>query len=77
VYDELTNSVPIDSVFEFVERAQDCMNICPPGHPIPMLAEVSIGRNWEDASKNELEDRPSQRKVEALFDKWAKAGWVA
>lgn len=77
VYDELTNSVPIDHVFEFVQRAQDCMNITPPGHPIPMLAEVSIGRNWEDASKNELGDRPSQRKVEALFDKWAKEGWAA
>lgn len=77
VYDELTNSVPIDNVFEFAERAQDCMNITPPGHAIPMLAEVSIGRNWEDASKNELGDRPSQRKVEALFDKWAKEGLVA
>ena len=69
--------MPIDNVFEFAERAQDCMNITPPGHAIPMLAEVSIGRNWEDASKNELGDRPSQRKVEALFDKWAKEGLVA
>lgn len=77
VYDELTNSVPIDNVFEFIERAQDLMNITPPGHAIPMLAEVSLGRNWYDASRNELHDRPSQRKVEALFDKWAKEGWLA
>lgn len=77
VYDELVNSVPIDHVFEFAQRAQDLMNITPPGHPIPMLAEVSIGRNWYDASKNELGDRPSQRKVEALFDKWMKEGWAA
>lgn len=77
VYDELVNSVPIDNVFEFVQRAQDLMNITPPGHAIPMLAEVSLGRNWQDASKNELGDRPSQRKVEALFDKWAKEGWLA
>lgn len=77
VYDELTNSVPLDNVFEFCERAQDCMNITPPGHPIPMLAEVSIGRNWHEAASNELHDRPSQRKIEALFDKWMKEGWAA
>lgn len=77
VYDELVNSVPIDNVFEFVSRAQDLMNITPPGHPIPMLAEVSVGRNWHDAANNELGDRPSQRKVEALFDKWMKEGWAA
>ena len=77
VYDELTSSVPIDSVFEFIERAQDLMNVTPPGHPIPMLAEVSLGRNWYDAANNELHDRPSQRKVEALFDTWMKEGWVA
>lgn len=75
VYDELTNSVPIDNVFEFVERAQDLMNITPPGHAIPMLAEVSIGRNWYDVTNNELEDRPSQRKIEAVFDKWYAEGW--
>ncbi|MNF77094.1 DNA polymerase I, thermostable [compost metagenome] len=77
VYDELVNSVPIDLAFEFASRAQDLMNLTPPGHPIPMLAEVSIGRNWEDASKNELGDRPSQRKFDAVFDKWMKAGWAA
>jgi DNA polymerase-1 len=77
VYDELVNSVPIDNVFEFASRAQDLMNLTPPGHPIPMLAEVSIGRNWHDSGNNELGDRPSQRKVEALFDKWMKEGWAA
>lgn len=76
VYDELVNSVPIDNVFEFVERAQDLMNITPPGHAIPMLAEVSIGRNWQDSGENELNDRPSQKKIERLFDKWAKEGWL-
>lgn len=76
VYDELVNSVPIDNVFEFIQRAQDAMNLTPPGHPIPMLAEVSLGRNWYDSGNNELGDRPSQRKVEALFDKWAKEGWL-
>lgn len=76
VYDELTNSVPIDNVFEFVQRAQDIMNITPPGHAIPMLAEVSIGRDWNDVTNNELGDRPSQRKIEALFDKWHAEGWT-
>lgn len=79
VYDEIVNSVPIDNVFEFVQRAQDCMNITPPGHPIPMLSEVSIGRNWYEckSSDSELHDRPSERKIVALFDKWGAEGWAA
>ena len=67
VYDEIVSSVPMDNCFEYCQRMQDLMNVTPPGHPIPMMAEVSIGPNWGEVV--ELKDRPSQKKVESLFDK--------
>lgn len=67
VYDELANSVPVSQVFSFIQMAQDCMNVTPPGHAIPMLAEVCIGKDWQDAKKHELGDRPSERKVNQVL----------
>ncbi len=66
VYDELTASTPIDSVFEYCERVQDIMNVTPPGHAIPMLAEVKIGKNWGEMI--ELGDRPSERKIVSCIE---------
>ena len=68
VYDEIVSSVPMNSCFEYCQRMQDIMNVTPPGHSIPMMAEVSIGKNWGEVV--ELGDRPSQKKVESLFDKF-------
>lgn len=65
-YDEITSSVPIDSCFEFSERLQDIMNLTPPGHIIPMMAEVSIGMNWYE--QTELGDRPAERKITNLIE---------
>lgn len=70
VYDEIVSSVHMDYCFEYVEVMQDLMNVTPPGHPIPMMGEVSIGMNWAD--QVELGDRPSERKIVALFDKWVE-----
>lgn len=66
VYDELVSSVPAKNAFEFISRLQPLMNITPPGHPIPMLAEVSIGSTW--GTTVELGDNPSERKVIAAID---------
>ena len=46
------------------------MNLTPPGHAIPMMGEVSVGMNWCD--QVELGDRPAERKLTELFDKWVK-----
>lgn len=43
VYDELVASVPVEAAFEYVQRLQGLMNLTPPGHAVPMLAEVSVG----------------------------------
>ena len=65
VYDEIAASVPAKNAFEFCERLQDTMNITPPGHAIPMLAEVKIGKNWGEM--HELGDRPSEATIAALL----------
>ena len=66
VYDELAASVPAKNAYEYCERLQDIMNITPPGHAIPMLAEVKIGKNWHEM--HELGDRPSERTIVDLID---------
>lgn len=72
IYDEIMSSVHMDYVFEYVETMQDIMNLTPPGHAIPMMGEVSIGLNWCD--QVEFGDRPAEKKITDLFDKWAKDG---
>ena len=61
VYDEIVATVPKKNCFEYCEMMQDLMNVRPPGHLIPMVAEVSVGPNWGDVI--ELKDRPSERKI--------------
>jgi hypothetical protein len=41
------------------------MNLTPPGHAIPMMAEASIGKNWAD--QEELGDNPSPKSIEACI----------
>ena len=65
VYDEITCSVPIRNLFEFCQRMRTIMNVTPPGHPVPMMAEFAIGPNWCD--QTELGDNPSKRAIEATI----------
>jgi DNA polymerase I-like protein with 3'-5' exonuclease and polymerase domains len=67
VYDEVLASVPVHHAVEYIFRAQQIMNVTPPGHAIPMMAEVSIGRNWCD--QEELGDNPSEKKIEAAIER--------
>ena len=69
VYDEIVSTVPIERLPEFINHQQRLMNVTPPGHPIPMMAEVSIGKDWHDTSNYELGDWPSDRKIEAALSK--------
>lgn len=67
VYDEITSSVHIRHVFEYCQRLQDIMNLTPPGHAIPMMAEVSVSSSsWGEMI--ELGDRPSERKILAAIE---------
>lgn len=67
VYDEIVASVPIDNVFEYTQRMSQIMNVTPPGHAIPMMAEVCLGLNWGEVE--ELGDNPSEKKIIAAYDK--------
>lgn len=67
VYDEIVASVPSHNAVEFTHRLQKLMNITPPGHAIPMMAEASIGRNWCD--QEELGDNPPDREIEACIER--------
>lgn len=75
VYDEIVTSVPVTHVFEFCERMQDIMNVTPPGHAIPMLAEVSVGWNW--GATEELGDRPAEVEILAALNKTEHMSRVA
>ncbi|KPD33057.1 hypothetical protein AN404_09705 [Pediococcus acidilactici] len=51
VYDEIFSSVPIPAIPEYCARLQELMNIFPPGHVVPMVAEISVGRLTAGATK--------------------------
>lgn len=64
VYDEITASVPAEAAVEYCIRLSALMAITPPGHKVPMVPEISIGRdNW--GNKVELGAFPSAEAVEA------------
>lgn len=67
VYDEIVASVPAHYAVEYTHRLQAIMNVTPPGHAIPMMAEASIGRNWAD--QEELGDNPSPKSIEACIER--------
>ena len=65
VYDEITASVPVSTAEEYIVRLSDIMEITPPGHVVPMEADVSLGANWRD--QIELGVRPSSKVVRAAL----------
>jgi DNA polymerase I-like protein with 3'-5' exonuclease and polymerase domains len=47
VYDELTSSVPREAAWEYCCRLKEQMEITPPGHAVPMVAEFSVSsESW-------------------------------
>jgi DNA polymerase I-like protein with 3'-5' exonuclease and polymerase domains/5'-3' exonuclease len=66
VYDEIVASVPASKAYEFSERIQDLMNVTPPGHAIPMMAEIKVGRAWYPM--HEMGDRPHEKAIEKKIE---------
>lgn len=52
VYDELTASVPIELALDYAFEMKDIMEITPPGYPVGMATDLSIGLTW--GSQKEL-----------------------
>ena len=49
VYDEFTASVPRDAAVDYSMELAEIMRVTPPGHAVPMVPELSIGKdNWRD-----------------------------
>jgi DNA polymerase I-like protein with 3'-5' exonuclease and polymerase domains len=47
VYDELASSVPRSAAWEYCQRLKPIMELTPPGHQVPMVAEFSVSsKNW-------------------------------
>lgn len=67
VYDEILASVPVESAYEYCCRLQDLMNLTPPGHQVPMLAEVSVG-GYSWGNQKELGAAPTEDEVLAAIE---------
>ncbi len=61
VYDEITSSVTGRNLVEYIDRLVEIMSITPPGHVVPMAADVSLGINWRD--QIELGEHPSEEAI--------------
>ena len=49
VYDEIAAIVPKAAAADYIAEMKEIMEITPPGHPVPMQIDVSIGLNsWGD-----------------------------
>ena len=66
VYDEITASVPKSTVCEYIHRLVSIMEITPPGHVVPMVADVSLGKNWRD--QIEIGVRPTDETILAALE---------
>jgi DNA polymerase-1 len=66
VYDEMTASVPLACAVDYAEELAEVMTITPPGYPVGMQVEVSIGWNW---GKQEELGVFNRQEAEALIEK--------
>lgn len=46
VYDELTASVPVELALDYAFEMKELMEITPPGYPVGMATDLSIGDTW-------------------------------
>lgn len=46
IYDEITASVPVELAVDYVMEMADIMRVTPPGYPVGMEVEASVGKTW-------------------------------
>ena len=71
VYDEITSSVPISMIPEYIHRLVEIMTLTPPGHIVPMAADVSLGHNWRD--QIEIGENPTDEVILEAIEKAVEA----
>lgn len=69
VYDEIVASVPISQVIRYIRMMVPIMNVTPPEQPVPMLADISIGHNWQ--AQIELGMDPTDDAINKVLDEVA------
>ncbi len=68
IYDEILASVPKARALEYCQRLAELMNVTPPGHDVPMVAEFGIGYySWGD--QFELGDNVTQERIDLALEK--------
>jgi DNA polymerase I-like protein with 3'-5' exonuclease and polymerase domains len=48
IYDEIRSSVPVSLAIDYMGELNEAMSITPPGYPVRMQIEFSVGWNWGD-----------------------------
>ena len=66
IYDEITSVVPIDQCKEYILEMADIMRVTPPGYPVGMEVEASIGKTWGTQIEIGL---PTEQAIDAALDK--------
>lgn len=69
IYDEIRSSVPVSLAVSYMEELDQAMSITPPGYPIGMQIEFSVGWNWGDMSEIGLFTKPKAEEVVAELEK--------
>ncbi len=62
VYDEIVASVPVQHAWQYVKEMTPIMNLLPPNQAVPMMADISLGPDWQ--KQKELGSFPTQEEVE-------------
>lgn len=64
VYDEITASVPADLAVDYALELVEVMSVTPPGYPVGMGVDVSIGTTWGSVQEVGGTDRTTDRNAE-------------
>jgi DNA polymerase-1 len=64
IYDEVTACVPVEKCESYILELADIMRITPPGYPIGMEVEASVGKTW--GSQLEI-GTPTKERIQATL----------
>jgi DNA polymerase I-like protein with 3'-5' exonuclease and polymerase domains/5'-3' exonuclease len=73
IYDEIRSSVPISLAIDYMEELDQAMSITPPGYPVGMQIEFSVGWNWGEKIEIGLFSREAAEKALAELQEKAHA----
>ena len=69
VYDEISASVPISLAVDYAQELIEVMSITPPGYPVGMKVDLSIGKTW--GSQVEIK-HPTADNIQAAIESLLK-----